>query len=643
MTRVNTSIKGEEIQKLYDFQDTQNRDSLYYYLRHSDPSFRYRAVLAFASFQDKESLDSIVNLLEDPIMDVRIAAAYSIGQLGDSLAEPILIRAFSQQDSQDVNNPFQETILEAIGKCGSESSLDALSKVSTYKTTDDHLLMGQARAIYRFALRGITNPAATDKIVEFLTTDEYPEEVKLMAANYLFRARDIDITEHKFQVGRVLSQHKDPRIRMALAKPLASTSDPEILNILLGQLSADDDYRVKCNIIRELGNFEYISVVERVLSLLKSKNHHIANTAADYLLNNGIPNDAAIYADYAKDDIHWKARAKVYQAVHRHLPAYFTNTRTKHRGEIIQLYANSQNIYEKAALVQAMGEDKNTYPWIRDNVMTDSSMVVRMAGLEKIGEIATDDQFLQFFSGRRRFTRLQLLGIIQEAMSSGDSGLIAVGSDILQNEKAGLKNLITDITFLEDAKRTLQLPKDIETYQALQSSINYLSDLEAPKTLPTNTDHRIKWELINELSDSSRAYVFTTKGKIVFKLNFNEAPGSVANFIQLAEEDFYDGKVFHRVVPNFVIQGGCPRGDGWGNLDYSIRSELYPSYYTSEGKVGMASAGKHTECTQWFVTHSPTPHLDGNYTIFAEVVSGMDVVHNIEQGDIIEDVRILKL
>ena len=85
------------------------------------------------------------------------------------------------------------------------------------------------------------------------------------------------------------------------------------------------------------------------------------------------------------------------------------------------------------------------------------------------------------------------------------------------------------------------------------------------------------------------------------------------------------GRPSHRVVPNFVAQGGCPRGDGFGSLPYTIRSEFAPIHYGT-GSVGVASAGAHTESCQWFITHSPTPRLDGRYTIFAEVIRGMEVV-----------------
>ena len=103
--------------------------------------------------------------------------------------------------------------------------------------------------------------------------------------------------------------------------------------------------------------------------------------------------------------------------------------------------------------------------------------------------------------------------------------------------------------------------------------------------------------------------------------------------------NYFDNKPIHRVVPNFVIQTGCHRGDGWGSEDYSIRSEFSLRRYKT-GSVGMASAGKDTEGTQWFITYSPTPHLDGRYSIFAEVVEGLGVLEYLQVGDNINDVII---
>ncbi|MBK6785981.1 MAG: peptidylprolyl isomerase [Saprospiraceae bacterium] len=100
--------------------------------------------------------------------------------------------------------------------------------------------------------------------------------------------------------------------------------------------------------------------------------------------------------------------------------------------------------------------------------------------------------------------------------------------------------------------------------------------------------------------------------------------------------------MIHRVEPNFVIQTGCPRGDGNGSLDFTIPSELSSGNYNTSGLVGMASAGNHTECSQWFVTHSSAPHLDGNYTIFGHITEGMEVVNGLDVGDKIIEIIFIK-
>ena len=108
----------------------------------------------------------------------------------------------------------------------------------------------------------------------------------------------------------------------------------------------------------------------------------------------------------------------------------------------------------------------------------------------------------------------------------------------------------------------------------------------------------------------------------------------MASFIDRVREGFYDGLIWHRVVSNFVIQGGDPRGDGWGSAGDTLRDEIHTGRYV-RGAVGMPKAGKDTGSCQIFITHIPTPHLDGNYTIFGQVIEGLEVVDRIEVGDLI--------
>jgi peptidylprolyl isomerase len=127
----------------------------------------------------------------------------------------------------------------------------------------------------------------------------------------------------------------------------------------------------------------------------------------------------------------------------------------------------------------------------------------------------------------------------------------------------------------------------------------------------------------------------TTKGPIEIRCFAEDAPVHVSNFVRLVREGFYDGLPWHRVVPNFVIQGGDPLGSGWGGPGYALPDEINRRRFL-RGTVGMPKAGKDTGGCQIFITHAPTPHLDGNYTVFGQVTSGLDVVDQIEVGDSIE-------
>ena len=190
------------------------------------------------------------------------------------------------------------------------------------------------------------------------------------------------------------------------------------------------------------------------------------------------------------------------------------------------------------------------------------------------------------------------------------------------------------------ARQKLSLPRDIETYNELTKCIAKRNKSSFLPVTPAY-NHPIDWTVLEPYGDTIAVKLITNKGDISLDLYPAYAPGSVSNFIKLAKDGFYKDKFFHRVVPNFVVQAGCPRGDGYGSLDYSIRTEISSLNFMESGLVGMASAGANTECTQFFITHSPAPHLDGNYTIFGKIASGNDVLESIYQGDSIQNIEII--
>ncbi len=135
-----------------------------------------------------------------------------------------------------------------------------------------------------------------------------------------------------------------------------------------------------------------------------------------------------------------------------------------------------------------------------------------------------------------------------------------------------------------------------------------------------------------------RATIETDRGTLVVELLSDQAPLTVAAFLSLVDRRYFDGSRWHRAVPNFVIQDGDPRGDGWGGPGFVLRDEVNPTPYQT-GTVGIALSGPDTGGSQFFITHSPQPRLDGIYTVFGRVVTGLPVLAGIAQGDRIRSIH----
>lgn len=137
------------------------------------------------------------------------------------------------------------------------------------------------------------------------------------------------------------------------------------------------------------------------------------------------------------------------------------------------------------------------------------------------------------------------------------------------------------------------------------------------------------------------ATITTHEGVIVIDLDFKSAPNTVANFVDLANSGFYNGLTFHRVIPGFMIQGGDPQGNGQGGPGYTIDDEISKLKHEA-GVISMANRGPNTNGSQFFITQTPQPHLNGKHTVFGKVLSGQDVVCRIEQNDPIINIKIVE-
>ena len=135
----------------------------------------------------------------------------------------------------------------------------------------------------------------------------------------------------------------------------------------------------------------------------------------------------------------------------------------------------------------------------------------------------------------------------------------------------------------------------------------------------------------------------TERGNMTIEMFEDDAPNTVANMISLIEKGYYDGLNFHRVIADFMIQGGCPEGSGTGGPGYNFDDEFTAERrHDNAGVLSMANAGPRTNGSQFFITHGPTPHLDGKHTVFGKVTDGLEVVNEIQQGDFMDKVVVLQ-
>ena len=634
----------KQVQDIYNLLARQSGDTLMHYLSHANPTYRYLAATAFGALKDRKAVDSLAVLLKDEFVDVRTAAAFSLGQIGDVRAESMLLSAYERRDTTGNFSKFNGAILEAVGKCGSLERLSNLCNISTFKLTDTALLEGQMYGIFRYGLRDTFSAESIKKMVNSVENKRFPRSVRLIAANYLARLKTKYDTSATNPISQMVLTEGDADIRMALAKALGKAAIPlPIFSTLESLYRLETDSRVKINILAGLNDFDYRLTQPLILTALKDKNPQISRAAAQYCVANGAPYDAQYYKNTSADMTLAPTTRRILQgAALKHL-TFYPRTRDSLNNAMIAAYRASGTPYEKAEILRGLSNFGFNHPMFLEEALNPAnSAVVRSTATECLAKITTAPDFYRQFKNYTIGVKNELKTALFLCMRTADAGVAAIAAEAIVNPKAEYKlPLLKDsIPVIYEIMQRLKLPEQLETYDALYKAILVIDPATDIKKKKLNTPRSIDFMMLQNLPPSATAVVRTPRGTIKMLLLTRNAPISVANFVGLARSGFFNGKIFHRVVPNFVIQTGCPRGDGYGSLNFTIPSELTPMHYNAEGFVGMASAGNHTECSQWFITHSPTPHLDPNYTIFARVVEGMDVVNLMEVGDAIESISI---
>jgi cyclophilin family peptidyl-prolyl cis-trans isomerase/HEAT repeat protein len=646
-----------EIQQIIHIEDRRTAcDSLQVYLTSPDDGFRARAVAAIGRLQDGRCLDNVIKMLDDASDYVRIEAAFALGQIGQSAAEKPLIDVIHSNELIEV----KVRAVEALGKVGAERSIPVRSNL--LKNDNSALRAEAALSAGRMALRNISHPILTDAL--FIALGDQSSEVRWKSCYSLMRiGKDLSIEKL-----RDATRDTDPRVRMYAAQALGNTQHPAIIETLGQLLRHDPDWRVRVKAANGLGTYP----LRRIANYVDFKNQQThVRVCLIQTVGSSAQQDSAGYIPSSRE--HNLARHQLEQI----LAQKFETQRVDETPPLwtpaevgLALISYAQLMGEDAApriadfidyphprvrarAMQALGETKSSQALrIYESVYTEAPPVVKIAILEAIAKFDDYPEPTIFLQALREndevLVALAALGLSKDSLNSKiyTQSIITAYQNLPKPLDVEAAQMI--FTAFEKIGDSLAVPVLLEALntpdkalsKAAADALQKLTGQDYSSQIASHTQphSQFSYSDIYDLK-GARAFIKTNRGDIEILFHTYDAPLTVLNFVRLAEKGFFDRLTFHRVVPNFVIQGGDPRGDSWGSPGYAIRSEFNKRRFI-RGSVGMASAGKDTEGCQFFITHSEQPHLDGRYTVFGQVVSGMDVVDAIQEGDEMELVTI---
>lgn len=648
---------------------------------------RRRTILALGRIGYPSGLAVLIEVLtsdknaenRDPA--TRALAAFSLGQIQNEHAVPALVERLDPRIEK--SSLVRARAAEALGKIASNKL--AAAALGNYgvrgiseaivrtlpppnePVSDDSKLIA---SLGLTALLKIKQPSTVDAITAQLRSPD--SDIRWQAANALARIRDgIAVAATSLLP---LLDDRDPLVRANAARALGVAKSAEAIDPLI-RLLADKDERVVASAINALGAIGNKRAVD---PLLASGNTLLAGYRTFDRDKSGVPPQQNLLLVIAtalgsiRDeravpflktfrfaDGKLGAQLEVELAVARFGESEFFDIPASAKmpsDDWIAMSSYAQGLGQlggdraKALLLDLLTGKSYGKPDVRA-----LPPILRALAAAKVE--ALEGILLEQLKSTDVFVRETAATLLGELGDSSDR-VIAALYEAYKTARADKINEAR-IAIVEAADK-LKHPMNIQVLAESTRDEDYVVRLKAAELLRASakevsttrlqigkveTGHdRAYWRRIADLSASIKnptAVIYTRKGDIRIELLATEAPMTVDNFMQLARGGFYNGLAFVRVVPNFVVQGGDPRGDQNGGPGYQIRDEINLRSYET-GTVGMALSGKDTGGSQFFITHSPQPHLDGGYTVFGQVIEGMEVVNRIARGDRIERVEILE-
>lgn len=562
-------------------------------LQDTSGTVREAAALAMASVQDSISRPCLIAALKDPLATVRAQAAYALGLVADS-AGLVLLNA------------------------AADAEQDATTKQLMYEAGfKAELALRKHDALF---------------LMSYLESDD--RDIRTRTAQKLARMPKEELVDATPSVLHAIEVERDPAVRMFLIGALKHCATNES-NELLSDLAVSDSLpMIRIAALRALGAKEDNDLLPYFLERMADTDPGVTRSTLEQIqrLSGPLNGTDILMAAQKADDRSVGSALWGLALAHGDEP-----TRRQAKEEVTKrvrtISTGTAWPYELAEAIRALAtvSDPETMALLEGIANKDGYPASRLAALEGRVRIVREQMKRARYASRE--AQFAMLGdVLRSAMMTGDAGLIAFACEQLSQEDSSAIRIMLPDTIAAAARKPLHPIRDLETLQLLEQVIAKRDGLTLPDHKAPPFNHPILRERLLQLKQGQHYRIVTTKGDIIIATNVNETPGSSLVFDSLVTAGYYNGKSFHRVVPNFVIQGGCPRGDGYGGMPWTLRTEIGSTGFTT-GSVGLASAGRDTESCQFFITHVSTPHLDGRYTKFGEVVSGMDVVQRIVVGD----------
>jgi cyclophilin family peptidyl-prolyl cis-trans isomerase/HEAT repeat protein len=655
-----------EFLEVLELQTRRDGAGLVPFLTHGTPEIRARAALALASVQDPEQWEVLRGLLADPEESVRRDAAFALGQIPQPDGGAALLEALEEEGVLEV----RLRLIEALGKRGGELATGELLEVEVApEERAAHLL-----ALGRLALN--TEGFPPTGVVAHLARNLYSgdERVREAAAYYFGRSPNpqtwlvaVDVVREAMEVMAL-----DAPALMHLAAALGRLRDPGDGVRLTRLLEEAEDWRIRANAARGLAAPEFLEAPgtrEALWRTMESDPYEHVVVAAAESLTAGFQVPEVVLERAAGwirgDPARWRS----------HFP-FLRPLATAGEGEAVVAWTRRQaREGEVMAVVRGLEVvGAMNGPEITDVLfeMADhSEPEVRGAAVASLAgrwprEFGGDEgltRYVELFA--REVEAENPLAAASAARALGHPVFHPYGSvQILRNawEVRGLPALRSEEAFgmrelpvlealleaMGDTGDSLLLPildaalsePDYRIRRAAAAARRELTGQQVQGLELPDPERRPDAAALAALGPEPELVLDTSRGRLVFRLLPDQAPLTVTSVAEVANTGAYDGTRFHRVIPNFVAQGGdVGLGDGTGGPGYAIPSEFTQIPF-QRGVIGMASAGKDTEGSQFYLTHSMQPHLDGAYTAFGWVISGEDVLDRILEGDRIEAARV---